>query len=100
MACRGVKVHQKYVVLWAKHLQMGPTKIIWGPQKSLSCLPTPIIILLIIIVILEIFVVLAVVPDVVVFLFILYIQIHKYNLLKYTNTFSNMPQIQFEHGGE
>ena len=39
MAGRGVKVHQKYVVLWAKHLQMGPTKIIWGPQKSSSCLP-------------------------------------------------------------
>ena len=33
------------------------------------------------------------------FLFILCIQIHKYNLLKYTNTFSNMPQILFEHEG-
>ena len=44
MAGRGVKVHRKYVVLWAKHLQMGPTKIIWGPQKSSSCLPPSVLI--------------------------------------------------------
>ena len=31
-------------------------------------------------------------------IFNLHIQIHKYNLLKYTNTFWNTPQIQFEFG--
>ena len=31
MACRGVKVHRKYVVLWAKPLQIVTTKIFWGP---------------------------------------------------------------------
>ena len=32
MAGREPNFHKKYVVFWAKHLQMGPTKDIWGPQ--------------------------------------------------------------------
>ena len=39
MAGREPNFHKKYVVFWAKHLQMGPTKDIWGPLKLSYCLP-------------------------------------------------------------
>ena len=41
MAGREPNFHKKYVVFWAKHLQMGPTKDIWGPLKLSYCLPPP-----------------------------------------------------------
>ena len=41
MAGREPNFHKKYVVFWAKHLQMGPTKDIWGPLKVSYCLPPP-----------------------------------------------------------
>ena len=45
MAGREPNFHKKYMVFWAKHLQMGPTKDIWGPLKLSYCLPPPTVFL-------------------------------------------------------
>ena len=41
LAGREPNFHKNFMVFWAKHLQMDPTKGFWGPPKVSYCLPPP-----------------------------------------------------------